>query len=111
MVITGTAQVELGFTTPGQRTIVVEFAGGTLAEPSDIPLKAVVEAVGADAAKIRIEGVTVQAVPDDRWRVSFQISPAADGAKLAETGPVELRCCLKRGDNFLTETWVHRINP
>lgn len=96
---------------PGQRTIVVEFAGGTLAEPSDIPLKAVVEAVGADAAKIRIEAVTVQAVPDDRWRVSFQISPAADGAKLAETGPVELRCCLKRGDNFLTETWVHRVIP
>jgi periplasmic glucans biosynthesis protein len=96
---------------PGQRTIVVEFAGGALGEPSDIPLKAVVEAVGADAAKIRIEAVTVQAVPDDRWRVSFQISPAADGSKLAEIGPVELRCCLKRGDNFLTETWVHRVIP
>ena len=53
----------------------------------------------------------MQPMPDDRWRVAFQIAPAAEGGKLAEIGPVELRCCLKRGDNFLTETWVHRVIP
>jgi hypothetical protein len=67
--------------------------------------------VGDGAEKITIQGITVQSVPDNRWRVSFQLTPAAAGAKLTETGPVELRCCLKRGEDFLTETWVHRVIP
>lgn len=96
---------------PEQRTIIVEFTGTALSAPSEIPLTANVETVGESGAKIRIQSVNVQQVPDDRWRVSFQISPATDGAKLAEIGPVELRCCLKRGENFLTETWVHRVTP
>ena len=96
---------------PQQRTIVVEFAGTALSQNSEIPLAAHVQALGAGAEKIKIQGVTVQPMPEDRWRVSFQIAPAADGGKLAETGPIELRCCLKRGDNFLTETWAHRVTP
>ena len=35
----------------------------------------------------------------------------AEGGKLADAGPVELRCGLKRGDNFLTETWAYRVTP
>jgi len=50
-------------------------------------------------------------MPGNRWRVSFQIAPADASHKLADTGPVELRCALKRGEDFLTETWVHRIIP
>jgi periplasmic glucans biosynthesis protein len=96
---------------PEQRTIVVEFAGTTLTEESDTPITANVQAVGPTAEKIKIQGVTVQSMPEERWRVSFQIAPATDGAKLADTGPVELRCCLKRGENFLTETWAHRVIP
>lgn len=96
---------------PEQRTIIVEFTGTALSAPSEIPLTANVETVGEGGAKVRIQSVNVQQVPDDRWRVSFQLSPAADGAKLSEIGPVELRCCLKRGENFLTETWVHRVTP
>ncbi|MEY5020039.1 MAG: hypothetical protein RLZ22_1127, partial [Verrucomicrobiota bacterium] len=38
-------------------------------------------------------------------------APSAEGTKLSDIGPIELRCCLKRGDDYLTETWVHRINP
>jgi glucans biosynthesis protein len=96
---------------PEQRTIVVEFQGTALSQPSDVPLTPVVEALGDAAAKIKIQGLTVQPVPDDRFRVSFQITSATEGGKLAEIGPVELRCCIKRGDNFLTETWAHRVIP
>jgi hypothetical protein len=71
----------------------------------------VVQAVGENADKIVIQGTTVQRLPEDRWRVSFQIAPAVAGTKLAATGPVELRCCLKRGEDYLTETWVHRVIP
>lgn len=94
-----------------QRTMIVEFSGTALSQESEIPISAHVEAVGTNSEKIKIQATTVQSLPEARWRVSFQIAPAADGGKLAETGPVELRCCLKRGENFLTETWVHRVTP
>jgi glucans biosynthesis protein len=96
---------------PEQRMLVVDFAGNALNQSSETPLKPVVEAVGASAEKIKILGVAIQSIPDERWRVSFQIAPAAEGAKLSSVGPVELRCSIKRGDNFLTETWVSRITP
>ncbi len=96
---------------PNQRTMIVEFAGNILAQPSDMPLTPVVEAIGADAEKVKIQDITIQQLPESRWRVAFQILPAAEGAKLEEIGPVEIRCCIKRGDNFLTETWVNRITP
>jgi glucans biosynthesis protein len=94
---------------PEQRTVIVEFAGASLENPGENPLTAAVEAVGENAASITIQGVNVQKIPENRWRVSFQIKPAAEGTTLAQIGPVELRCCLKRGDDFLTETWAHRI--
>ncbi len=96
---------------PEQRTIMVEFTGTALNKSSDIPLTADVKAIGDNAEKIKFQGINIQSMPDDRWRVSFQISPATEGTKLSECGPVELRCCLKCGDNFLTETWAHRITP
>jgi glucans biosynthesis protein len=96
---------------PEQRTMMVEFTGNTIAQASDIPLTADVQTVGAGADKIKIQEVTVQPMPDERWRVTFRITPATDGAKLAESGPIELRCSLKRGENFLTETWAHRVIP
>lgn len=96
---------------PEQRTVIIEFAGGALGQEHETPLTPVIECVGDAAQKIRIQAATIQAKPEGRQRVSFQIAPAAEGAKLAEIGPVELRCCIKRGDDFLTETWVHRIIP
>jgi glucans biosynthesis protein len=96
---------------PGQRTVIVEFTGASLENSGEAPLTAVVEAIGENAPKLAIQGVNVQKIPDNRWRVSFQIKPADEGATLAQIGPVELRCCLKRGDDFLTETWAHRITP
>jgi len=96
---------------PERRGVFVEFVGTALSAPSEVPLTAHVEVVGEAASKVKIQNVNVQGMPEDRWRASFQITPATEGGKLAEIGPVELRCCLKRGENYLTETWVHRVTP
>ena len=96
---------------PQQRTMVVEFAGNALNQPSDIPITPFVQATGAGAANVKIMNVTIQQIPDSRWRVAFKITPAAEGGKLADLGPIELRCSLKRGENFLTETWAYRVTP
>jgi glucan biosynthesis protein len=60
---------------------------------------------------VKIQGVTVQRLPEGRWRAAFQIAPATEGAKLSDVGPIELRCSLKNGEDFLTETWSYRIHP
>ncbi len=96
---------------PDKRIVIVEFAGPNLEKNAELPLIPQIQALGENAAKITITHSTVQALSENRWRVSFQIAPATAGAKLAETGPVELRCCLKRGEDFLTETWACRIIP
>lgn len=96
---------------PQQRTMVVEFAGNALNQQNEIPITPLIQATGAGAENVKIQNVTVQPIPDARWRVAFKIAPAAEGGKLADIGPIELRCCLKRGDNFLTETWVYRVTP
>ncbi len=94
-----------------QRTVAVEFIGNALSQQNAVPLTPLVQAVGPGADRVKIQSVTVQSVPDARFRVAFQLAPAAEGGKLSDVGPIELRCCLKRGENFLTETWVHRITP
>lgn len=96
---------------PEQRTIAVEFSGGSLEKPDEKDPTALVQAVGANAEKVKIQGVAVQKLPGERWRVGFQVAPAAEGGKLADVGPVELRCSLRRGEAFLTETWAYRITP
>lgn len=96
---------------PGQRTMVVEFAGTALNQQSETPITPLVQAVGPGSDRVKIQSVTVQPLPEGRWRVAFQLAPAAEISKLSDIGPIELRCCLKRGDNFLTETWVHRVTP
>ena len=97
---------------PGQRTIIVEFKGTNLQQIGDqAPITPQITQIGQNAEKVTIQGVNLEQIPDDRWRLAFQVAPTAEGEKLSDIGPIELRCCLKRGDNFLTETWVHRINP
>ncbi|PAW70535.1 MAG: hypothetical protein B9S30_02330 [Verrucomicrobiia bacterium Tous-C5FEB] len=96
---------------PGQRTIIVEFKGTSLQQNGETPITPQIEAIGENGGKVVIQGVNLQQIPDDRWRLAFQVAPSAEGTKLSDIGPIELRCCLKRGDNYLTETWVHRITP
>ncbi|HEX7261571.1 MAG TPA: glucan biosynthesis protein, partial [Luteolibacter sp.] len=94
-----------------QRTMIVEFTGTALSQADLSTPTPLVEAVGAGSDKVKIQCVTIQSIPESRWRVAFQLTPAAEGGKLADIGPIQLRCCLKRGENFLTETWVHRVTP
>ncbi len=96
---------------PEQRTIIVDFAGKVLNQPSETPLTPLVQVLGSGSDKVKIQGVALQPLPENRWRVAFQLAPATEGGKLSDVGPIELRCCLKRGENFLTETWVHRVTP
>jgi glucans biosynthesis protein len=96
---------------PEQRTLIVEFAGEKLFEKSETPLSAQVEAMGEAGKNIKIQGINIQPIGDNRIRASFQITPAQAGMKLNQLAPVELRCCLKRGEDFLTETWSSRVIP
>lgn len=95
---------------PEQRTVTVDFAGGNLL-PSDVPITGHVEIQGENAAKVKAQAATVQFLPEGRVRLAFQLAPTAEGGKLADVGSVELRCSLKRGNDFLTETWAYRMTP
>ncbi len=92
---------------PEQRTMIVEFEGEELVGQDGEMPEGMVQA-GEDVV---VSGITVQPMPEGRVRLAFQLSPAEEGGKLSETEPVELRAALKRGDDFLTETWVYRIDP
>jgi glucan biosynthesis protein len=97
---------------PEQRTFAVEFSGIAADQLKDdtVP-EAVVEIVGDGKERAKIQGVAVQPLGDGRWRAGFQIAPVKDGGKLSDVGPIELRVCLKHGDNYLTETWANRVIP
>ena len=97
---------------PEQRTMIVEFSGGKLdeiKEPSE--LTPMIEICGDAAAKLKVKFSNVQKMEGNRWRLGFLLAPAADEGKLADVGPVEMRCCLKKGEDFITETWIYRIQP
>ncbi|TAG08764.1 MAG: glucans biosynthesis protein [Verrucomicrobia bacterium] len=96
---------------PNQRTMVVEFVGNALNQQSEKSIVPAVHALGANAERVSIKSVTLQQIPEGRWRLAFQLSPAKPEETLQAIGPIELRACLKRGDDYLTETWVHRVNP
>lgn len=96
---------------PQTRLVVVDFAGPNLADARVDDLVPVVEIQGAESAKGKVEGTTLLPLPDGRLRVTFQIKPAQDATTLAEIGPLELRCCLRRGSDYLTETWAQRLIP
>jgi len=96
---------------PEQRTLIVEFAGGRLGAPEIKNPQAQIQILGEAAAKVKVQGTAVQAMDPGHWRLAFQLAPAAEGAKLSEAGPLELRAALKQGDDYLTETWSYRIIP
>jgi periplasmic glucans biosynthesis protein len=97
---------------PEQRTMIVEFSGGELDKVEKAEdLTPVIEICGDAAEKMKVKFSNVQRMEGGRWRVSFLLAPATEGGKLADVGAAEMRCCLKRGEDFLTETWVYRIQP
>lgn len=97
---------------PEQRTFAVEFSGieADRLKEGEVP-DAIAEIVGDGKERAKIQGVAVQPLGDGRWRAGFQIAPVKDGGKLSDVGPIELRVCLKHGDDYLTETWANRVIP
>ncbi len=93
---------------PGVRFMIVDFDGPRLRDlPKDKAPEAVVTI--ANGAPATVDSVRTQRNPyDGTWRASFEVRPAKSGATPAEVGPVELRCCLKLGDDYLSETWTCR---
>jgi glucan biosynthesis protein len=92
--------------------MIVEFSGGMLDQVKDpAELTPVIEICGDAAEKLKIKFSNVQQMEGGRWRVSFLLAPAKEGVKMSDIGPAEMRCCLKKGEDFLTETWVYRIQP
>jgi glucans biosynthesis protein len=97
---------------PEQRTYAVEFSGipeDRLKE--DETPEAIVEITGDGNQKAKVQGIAVQPLPGKRWRAGFQVVPTAEGGKLSDIGPIEVRVSLKHGTDYLTETWVNRIIP
>lgn len=94
-----------------QRIVTVDYGGDNLAPQEGTPITGSVEIQGDNAGKVKIQAVTIQPLPEGRVRLAFQLAPVAEGGKLSDSGPVELRCALKRGNDFLTETWAYRLQP
>jgi glucans biosynthesis protein len=97
---------------PEQRTYAVEFSGipEDRLKEGETP-EAIVEITGDGNQKAKVQGIAVQPLPGKRWRAGFQVVPVAEGGKLSDIGPIELRVSLKHGTDYLTETWVNRIIP
>jgi glucans biosynthesis protein len=93
---------------PGVRFMIVEFDGPRLRElPSEKPPNAVVTV--ANGAPVSVENVRTLRNPfNGIWRASFEVRPASTNTPPAQLGPIELRCCLKSGEDYLSETWTYR---
>lgn len=97
---------------PNQRTIIVEFAGGSLEHwPRETPPEPVIEILGEQASRVRILSPTVHPLADGRWRLAFQIEPAEQEVSLESIGPMEFRATLRAGEDFPAETWAYRLEP
>lgn len=95
----GSGNIVGGGTIEGSYRVLVDFAGGPLAErPTKAPLTAVVTALEDGEV---LESF-VEPVERGRWRLSLLARPAPDK-------PLALRAFLKEGDQTLTETWTYRL--
>lgn len=93
---------------PGVRFMIVEFDGPRL---RGLPAEKMPDAVVtvANGAPIAVENVRTQRNPiNGVWRASFEVRPATTNTPPAQIGPIELRCCLKSGEDYLSETWTYR---
>ncbi|WP_411826008.1 glucan biosynthesis protein [Luteolibacter sp. AS25] len=93
------------------RTMVVEFAGESLKDEGGKLPEGLVEVVGDKTEQVKITDVNVEEMPGDRVRLVFKLTAEGGEGALVGAGPIELRAALKRGENYLTETWIYRIDP
>ena len=86
---------------PGERFVMVDFAGDNLNRlPPEANLVAVPTTDNPDVEVL--SPIVTRNLFDNSWRASFRLK-VKDGAP--RPNQVEVRCFLKHGDNFLTETW------
>ena len=86
---------------PGERRMVIDFAGGDLDDLyAAQPVQAQITSNGGE-----VQDVTVQRLPQSAvWRVSFKLKPGSDKA-------IDLRCYLTLYGEALTETWTYLWKP
>lgn len=87
----------------GVRKFIVEFVGGALAE---LPFGTKPEVV-LSASRGSFSYVFAETMPNDvagHWRAQFDLA-------VVGREPVDMRCCLKAGDQVLTETWLFQYHP
>lgn len=86
---------------PEIKRLVIEFAGGTLANfPKDRKPEAVITPSRGEISAIFLETTTW----NKAWRMQFDI-------KAAGPEPVDIRAYLRDGDKALTETWLFKLHP
>jgi len=88
---------------PGSRFVVLEFSGPSIAALGpDEKLDAEVTVSGTG---ITLSGpARVQRYPDgNTWRVAFEIKREGAGDT---SGGAEVRCSLRRGSDYVSETWT-----
>ncbi len=84
-----------------RRKFVVDFAGPALAGLApETKLEAHLDVSGAQASAPVVE----RNPHSGGWRVHFEVTPAGPA-------PVELRCALRSGADYLTETWLYQWLP
>ncbi len=90
---------------PGERFVFVDFLGDNL---RNLPPGAHLVAVPT-TDNPAVEALDAQVAPnpfDNSWRVSFRLR-VKEG--MARPENVEVRCFIKHGEHFLTETWTSQL--
>lgn len=82
--------------TAGNTLFVVDFEGPAVKELRDLPVCDLSHSAGKTSNVVVQRNTETSGV-----RVSFELNP--DGAEL-----VELRCALKAGDQWISESWLYR---
>ena len=91
---------------PGVRFILIDFSGPELLQlPENLAPEAVITC--ADPNVVIMHPTVQRNAYNNTWRVAFQIK-AQDGLT-QKPEAAELRCTLRRGNDFLTETWTCRM--
>jgi glucans biosynthesis protein len=85
--------------TSARRKFVIDFAGPVLDQVTDV---ASVEAAVSASAGTLSRAVTQRNPYTGGLRVHFELTPPADDT------PVELRAFLRRGQDYLSETWTYQ---
>lgn len=82
--------------TPGSTLFVIDFEGPAVKDLRDLPVCDLNQSAGKTSNIVVQRNAEISGI-----RVAFELNP--DGAEL-----VELRCALKTGDQWISESWLYR---